>query len=164
MTREQALDRVNDLKGYLTDVDALSNFKEQINELSLEVLGYGVRDCNCRNRYGDTLIKIYNHLKKELPMANEISCRLKRGVLIHFHGDMYTILNLTDDVARAYLAEFPQNAHFFDKLPEELPTKDAEKAEDVVISAENAPQSQENAEVIVDTPKKKKSRKTAKNG
>lgn len=93
-------------------------------------------------------------------MAIEITTRMRRGILIHWQGKHYTSLNITDEVARDYLAKFPQNKHYFEVLP---PAKTEDKTKDVVISTENAPQSQENAEVIVDKPKRRKSRKTAKN-
>lgn len=164
MTRQEALDRVNELKGYLGDEDALLRFQGEINALSLAVLGKAVKKCNCRNRLGDALIEIYRKLKSNEKMRIEITTKMRRGFLIHWDGKVYSCFNITDEVAREYLAKFPQNKHYFEVLPPKAEDKAEDKAENAVNSAENAPQSQENAEVIVDTPKKKKARKTAKNG
>ena len=158
MTRQQALDRVNTLKGHL-DSDALFNYKDEIDALSLAVLGHKVKRCNCRNRYADALIAIYKKLKSNEPMKSEITTRMRRGFLITWKGKHYTCHNITDEVAREYLAEFPQNAKMFDVLPPVV----EEPQEDAVISAENAPQAQENTETKTNTHKRRKSRKTAKN-
>lgn len=158
MTRQQALDRVNELKGHL-DSDALFDFKDEIDALSLAVLGHKVKRCNCRNRYADALIAIYKKLKSNEPMKSEITTRMRRGFLIHWKNQMYSCHNITDEVAREYLEKYPQNAHYF----EVLPPKAEDKAEDAVISAENAADAQENTEVTNNTPKRRKSRKTAKN-
>jgi hypothetical protein len=61
-------------------------------------------------------------------------------------------------VAREYLAEFPQNAKMFEVLPPAV-----EEPQEAAIPAENAADAQENTETINNTPKRKKSRKTAKN-
>lgn len=158
MTRQQALDRVNELKGHL-DSDALFDFKDEIDALSLAVLGYKVKRCNCRDRYADALITIYKKLKNNEPMKSEITTRMRRGFLITWKGKHYTCHNITDEVAREYLAEFPQNAKMFEVLPPAV----EEPQEEAAIPAENAADAQENSETINNTPKRKKSRKTAKN-
>lgn len=159
MTRTEALDRVNELKGHLENDDALFDYKDEIDALSLAVLGHKVKRCNCRNRYADALIAIYKKLKNNEPMKSEITTRMRRGFLITWQGKHYTCHNITDEVAREYLAEFPQNAKMFEVLPPVV----EEPQEEAAIPAENAPQSQENTETINNTPKRKKSRKTAKN-
>lgn len=159
MTRTEALDRVNELKGHLENDDALFDFKDEIDALSLAVLGHKVKRCNCRDRYKDALITIYKKLKNNEPMKSEITTRMRRGFLITWKGKHYTCHNITDEVAREYLAEFPQNEKIFDVLP---PAVD-EPQEEAAIPAENAADAQENTETINNTPKRKKSRKTAKN-
>lgn len=157
MTRTEALDRVNELKGHL-DSDALFDFKDEIDALSLAVLGHKVKRCNCRDRYKDALITIYKKLKSNEPMKSEITTRMRRGFLVTWKGKHYTCHNITDEVAREYLAEFPQNAKMFEVLPPEV-----EEPQETAIPAENAADAQENTETINNTPKRKKSRKTAKN-
>jgi hypothetical protein len=157
MTRTEALDRVNELKGHL-DSDALFDFKDEIDALSLAVLGHKVKRCNCRNRYTDALITIYKKLKNNEPMKSEITTRMRRGFLITWKGKHYTCHNITDEVAREYLAEFPQNAKMFDVLPPAV-----DEPQEAAIPAENAADAQENTEVTNNTPKRRKSRKTAKN-
>ena len=157
MTRTEALDRVNELKGHL-DSDALFDFKDEIDALSLAVLGHKVKRCNCRNRYTDALITIYKKLKNNEPMKSEITTRMRRGFLITWKGKHYTCHNITDEVAREYLAEFPQNAKMFEVLPPAV-----DEPQEAAIPAENAADAQENTETINNTPKRKKSRKTAKN-
>lgn len=159
MTRNEALARVDELKGYLGDEDALLHYKNEINTLSLAVLGKPIKRCNCRNRIGDALIEIYRKLKSNEKMSIEITTKMRRGFLIHWKNQMYSCFNITDEVAREYLEKYPQNAHYF----EVLPPKAEDKAEDVVISAENAAHAQENTEVTNNTPKRRKSRRTAKN-
>lgn len=158
MTRTEALDRVNELKGHL-DSDALFDFRDDINALSLAVLGHKVKRCNCRNRYADALITIYKKLKNNEPMKSEITTRMRRGFLIRWKGKHYTCHNITDEVAREYLAEFPQSAKMFEVLP---PAVD-EPQEKAAISADNSADAQETDETITNTPKRRKSRKTAKN-
>jgi hypothetical protein len=158
MTRTEALDRVNELKGHLDNDDALFDYKDEIDALSLAVLGHKVKRCNCRNRYTDALITIYKKLKNNEPMKSEITTRMRRGFLITWKGKHYTCHNITDEVAREYLAEFPQNAKMFEVLPPAV-----EEPQEAAIPAENAADAQENTETINNTPKRKKSRKTAKN-
>lgn len=47
--------------------------------------------------------------------------KLKRGVVIQLPDttDVYTHVNITDEVAKAYLAKFPQKATLFEVTPEE---------------------------------------------
>ena len=158
MTRTEALDRVNELKGHLDNDDALFDYKDEIDALSLAVLGHKVKRCNCRNRYTDALITIYKKLKNNEPMKSEITTRMRRGFLITWKGKHYTCHNITDEVAREYLAEFPQNAKMFEVLPPAV-----EEPQEAAIPAENAADAQENTVTTNNTPKRKKSRKTAKN-
>lgn len=118
MTRDEALQRVDDLKGFLPNEEALFEFKGEIEELYSIVIGEELAPCNCRNRLCDALITIYSYLKNHDKMRTEIKSRLKRGVLIHYNGEMYTNANLTDEVAIAYVRDFPQNEKFFEAVAE----------------------------------------------
>lgn len=117
MTRDEALRRVDELKGQLGHPIALLTYAEEIERLSMAVLGHGVRRCNCRDRFADALIEIYNYLKTHEEMRSEIKCRLRRGLLLRHDGEFYTSMTITDEVARAYLAEHPENASWFEVLP-----------------------------------------------
>lgn len=161
MTHAEALQRANVLKGHLNNADALSDYKDEINALSVAVLGKAVRKCNCKDRYADALIEVITYLNKHDKIMSEYKAKLKRGILIHYGGEMYTCLNITDDVAVAYLTDFPQNAHFFEVLPDMDEKKEEKNAEEV---AEPAAESAEDAEVDNVAPTAKKTRKTAKKG
>ena len=161
MTHAEALSRANELKGHLGNADALSNYKDEINALSVAVLGKAVRQCNCKDRYADALIEIITYLNKHDKLMSNYKSRLKRGILIHYGGEMYTCLNMTDEVAVAYLSEYPNNAHYFEVLPDMTEKKEESNAEEV---AEPAAESAEDAEVDNVAPTAKKTRKTAKKG
>lgn len=52
--------------------------------------------------------------------------KLKRGVVIQT-ADLegtYTRANITDDVAREYLAKFPNKRNLFEEIPDEVATED----------------------------------------
>ena len=51
-------------------------------------------------------------------MAVHGKATLVRGVLIYHEGVQYTNDNLTDEVARAFLAQFPQREDWFEVLPD----------------------------------------------
>lgn len=63
--------------------------------------------------------------------------KLKRGVVIQVPGttDVYTHVNLTDDVAKAYLEKYPNKVKLFDAIPEEQPE---EQPEDQPLETEDA--------------------------
>ena len=168
MTHAEALQRANVLKGHLNNADVLSDYKDEINALSVAVLGKAVRKCNCKDRYADALIEVITYLNKHDKIMSEYKAKLKRGILIHYDGEMYTCLNITDDVAVAYLTDFPQNAHYFEVLPDMTEKKEENNAEEVAEpaaeSAEDAAESAEDAEVDNVAPTAKKARKTAKKG
>ena len=161
MTHAEALSRANELKGHLGNADALSNYKDEINALSVAVLGKAVRKCNCKDRYADALIEIITYLNKHDKLMSNYKSRLKRGILIHHKGEMYTCLNMTDEVAVAYLSEYPNNAHYFEVLPDMTEKEEENNAEEV---AEPAAESAEPAVVDNAAPTEKKARKTAKKG
>ena len=100
-----------DLRGSLS-----SSEQQEVRELSMRFLGCNVPNCNCRNVYSDYLFLILNKLNN---MKEIIKCnyKLKPGVLIHVGGEAYSNANLTDDVAAAYLAKYP-NTTYFAVVPE----------------------------------------------
>lgn len=50
-------------------------------------------------------------------MAQKSNYRLKNGVVIRYKGMPYTHINITDEVASAYLKENPGHASRFDVIP-----------------------------------------------
>lgn len=82
--------------------------------------------------------------------------KLVRGVVLQWHGTHYTNSNLTDEVARAFLASFPQRKDWFEILPS------ATTAKQVVAEVANEPSAEISAEEQPKTPKKKKSARKRK--
>lgn len=82
--------------------------------------------------------------------------KLVRGVVLQWKGNHYTNSNLTDEVAREFLASFPQRKDWFEILPS------ATTAKQVVAEVANEPSAEVSAENEPTTPKKKKSAKKRK--
>ena len=82
--------------------------------------------------------------------------KLVNGVVLKWQGNHYTNANLTDEVARDFLASFPQRKDWFEILPSATTEKQvvAEVAE--MPSAEVSPESEPT------TPKKKKTARKRK--
>lgn len=95
----------------------------QISELYTEVTGRVIRDCNCRDRWRDAIYEALHYLKTNNRMKEKCNYRLLRGVVIHLSGSsiVYTNDNLTDEVARKFLAENPNAAGRFEHIPAEQP-------------------------------------------
>ena len=49
--------------------------------------------------------------------------RLKNNVVLQFQNNVYTNANLTDEVAEAYLAKYPNTTYFAEKKPIEVSEK-----------------------------------------
>ena len=49
--------------------------------------------------------------------------RLKNNVVLQFQNGVYTNANLTDEVAEAYLAKYPNTTYFVEKQPIEVSEK-----------------------------------------
>lgn len=110
-----------DLASYRADVERLYNI----------VTGQTLRKCNCKDILEDALIEINYKLKKRTEMAK---ARLLNGVVLWFNRKPYTNANLTDKVARDFLAQFPMRTDWFDILPpaEEEKKEDAPQTEEKV--------------------------------
>lgn len=100
--------------------------KQRINLIYNILFGRDVKQCNCKDVYTDSFFQIKSYIKNNKVMKTAL---LKNGVLVHFGGKIYTNANLTDEIARAYLQDFPQNEIDFAKLPEKEkgPEKGPEK-------------------------------------
>lgn len=82
--------------------------------------------------------------------------RLVNGVVLQWKGNHYTNSNLTDEVAREFLASFPQRKDWFAELPS------ATTAKEVVAEVADEPSAEVSAEDEPTTPKKKKSARKRK--
>lgn len=123
--------RFEELRG--GSISGPASYKEAVDALYFEVCGKHLPDCNCKNKVDDALIEIYYYLnKKNIGEIMNKTARLCKGaVLLHvpgFDGVAYNNTNLTDEVARAYLAARPDHASLFEALPEDPKEETAEEA------------------------------------
>lgn len=125
MTRAEAIALYNELSGVMGLTPTPDNVKDKIRRLYEYVTGDKLRRCNCQDLYNDALILITLKIYK---MENR-KYKLKRGVVIQVPGttDVYTHVNLTDDVAKAYLEKYPNKVKLFDAIPEEQPEEQPEE-------------------------------------
>lgn len=158
MTLTEAQAVLKELRGLAPSSNGLADFKARVDALYFAVCGKHLRKCKCKDVINDALIEIQvyiNRQNKKTMNANNHISRLVRGVVLKVGTNHYTNANLTDEVARQFLSEFPQRVDWF----EILPPKDAPKV--VAESAEAAPNNAESAEQTT-TPKKKKSARKRK--
>ena len=89
------------------------------------------------------------------------NAKLVRGVVLQHNGNHYTNANLTDDVAREFLAKFPNRKDWFEVLPSATTAKEvvAEVAETTEKVAEMPPKEVEGENKPVTTKKKKTAKK-----
>lgn len=123
MTNEEALRLYNEVSGVVGYAPIPETIKGYIRRLYKHFVGEPLKRCNCPDMYNDALLLITLKIKKMA--TNEQKYKLKRGVVIQLSGtnDVYTRDNLTDEVAREYLAKFPKKTKLFDAIPEE-PTEE----------------------------------------
>lgn len=122
MTYKEAILIVEDLKGRF-DAPFGSSDKQNIERLYTEVLRKRFVPTSCQQCYHDALIEIYVKLKKDKKMAKVCNYRLKAGFIIScpdfYNGKIFTNENLTDKVAKEYLAKYPKMEDYFQKIPPE---------------------------------------------
>lgn len=130
MTTEAAIQELEELRGIALNGDNLAPYKRRIKALYLQVCGKPLRECNCKNVLKDAIYEIYSLLRHKIKSSDKImeNSRLVMGVVIFWGGTHYTNKNLTDDIARQFLAKFPQRKDWFEKLP----PAEAPKAVDAV--------------------------------
>lgn len=131
MTAPEALTELGRLRQLSEGADD-SVYSDQerawIDSLHRAELGEPVRQCTCRNRYTDAVLELYIKLKRLNKMQKERQYILKRGQLIWYGADAYTCNNLTDEVAAAYLAQHPDAAHRFERIPAAEPAQPVKRA------------------------------------
>lgn len=85
------------------------------------VLGKPFHRTKCNDCYRDAVIEMYLQLTKHGTMIGELQYRLRAGIIIHsplfYGGKVFSNANLTDDIAREYLAMFPNKRSIFDSIP-----------------------------------------------
>ena len=156
MTYEEAQAELTTLRGLAGNTQALATFRERTAALYWAVCRKTLPSCNCRDKWTDALVEIYRKLQQikatETMEQLNTKAQLVRGVVLFWKGNHYTNANLTDEVAREFLAAFPQRANWFAVKPaEETP------AEDVAEAVEETEPAEQPA-----TPAKKKSAKKRK--
>lgn len=149
MTLEGAKIELERLRGIASNGGDLAQHKREIAELYYLTTGKALRECRCKNVLTDALAEIYAKLKTITKMQIERKAKMVCGVVLQWQGNHYTNANITDDVARAFLAQFPERKDWFEILPEDAEGKTP--AKDVEVPA---------AEAV--TPKKKKTAKKRK--
>lgn len=102
--------------GAVDDTALSSTDKADIASLYRTLTGKDIRQCNCRNRYTDAALEIYQILKKK---EMKIEYELKAGVVktIRSTGEVYTNANLTTSVAEKILKACPDDIRFFSHYP-----------------------------------------------
>ena len=93
----------------------------------------------------------------------DTQARLVRGVVLQLNNSHYTNANLTDDVAREFLARFPMRKDWFESLPSATTAKEvvAEVAYTPEKGAEITPK-EDKSESKPNPPTKKKTAKKRK--
>lgn len=127
MTHDEAIALYKELSGVMGVIPTPDSVKDKIRRLYEYVTGWRLRRCNCQDLYNDALIIITLNINK---MENR-KYKLKRGVVIQVPGttEVYTHVNLTDEVARAYLAKYPNKAKLFEAIHQEVEDKAVEDAQ-----------------------------------
>ena len=120
MTHEEAIQLFNSLSGVRDASLIPDEVKNDIRRLYKHVTGEPLRRCNCPDVYNDALIIISLKIKA-LKTMSEQKYKLKRGVVIQLPDttDVYTHVNITDEVAKAYLEKYPQKSSLFEAIPKE---------------------------------------------
>lgn len=133
MTVDEAKKKVDELRERF-DAPFNSSDKECITVLYWEVLGKEIKPTSCQQCYHDALIEIYLYLKREKKMKEKSNFRMRAGFIIccpaFENGKIFTNDNLTDAVAKKYLARFPQNVDMFQQLPDGFDVNALKKAAD----------------------------------
>ena len=157
MTDQEAQAELMILRGLATSGHDLALVRERIDRLYWAVCRKHLRKCRCKNVEKDALLEIYAklmyHHKINKTMAQ---AKLVNGVVLKWQGNHYTNANLTDEVAREFLASFPQRKDWFAELPS------ASTAKEVTAEVANEPSAEVSAENEPTTPKKKKTAKKRK--
>jgi hypothetical protein len=122
MTYNEALTESNELKGYYEN-GSLLHYYERLSALYWAVCRKTIRQCNCPDKYTDALLEIIYRLKKSTEIMTESISRLCGGIVLQIGNKVYTNANLTDEVARKFLTDFPARKDWFSVLPPKVKTE-----------------------------------------
>lgn len=89
---------------------------QEVENLYMKVFGDPLKPCSCKDRIGDALIAIITTLKKTNTIMADREYILKRGVIIHWKGETYSRINMTDEVAKEWAEVYP-NADVWEAKP-----------------------------------------------
>lgn len=157
MTYQEALDRVEELRGHGNAPFSIEQ-KRLIAQMYPEILGKPFRRTACQRCYHDAVIEMAVKLRKEQKMREKCDYHMRAGFIIRCgdfdDGEIYTNANLTNDVAKRYLERFPQKRAMFDRIPEETAETPAEAVKEPTKQVVKP-----SGEKAVKTPAKRKKRK-----
>ena len=108
--------------------------KDTIERTYKAVIGRTFVQTSCQQCYHDAVVEIYYHIKKYGKMAEVKKYNLKAGAIINCpnfqEGKVFSNENLTDEVAAAYLKEYPDQVGLFEtyETPEENETPEEDNA------------------------------------
>lgn len=118
---------ISDLEPRLTSGFTQSD-NVTIRRLYFELLNKQILNTGCRDCYRDAYIEICVFIKKRESMK-KCDYVLKNGVVLRIFGNenIYTNINLTNNVAESYLRKFPDRIDFFFRFPEDWEARTAPK-------------------------------------
>lgn len=145
MTHEEAKRKAEALAP-IVFTDRINDHRAEIAELYMAVCGKTLPTCRCKDKVRDALLLVISTLKKTKKMENGKKTRLCRGFYFWLDGHPYNNNNITDDIARKYLAKNPHHDYLFEVLPD---------AVDAPAEASDAPAK---ASEVSEKPKKGKKR------
>ncbi len=110
------IDFLDEWLGAVDDTALSASDKSSIAATYKNLTGKDIRQCNCRNRYTDAVLEIYQILKKK---EMNIEYELKAGVVktIRSSGEVFTNANLTTAAAEKILKACPEDIRFFARYP-----------------------------------------------
>lgn len=127
MTFDSANIELEELRGIASQGGDLAPYKVKIENLYWQICRKRLRQCNCKDILKDALIECITKLKittpKRFTIMAETKARLVKGVVIQWKYNHYTNANITDEVAREFLAAFPMRTDWFEVLPEKVKTE-----------------------------------------
>lgn len=151
MTDQEAQAELMILRGLAEGGGDLALVRERVDRLYWAVCRKHLRTCKCKNVEKDALLEIYAKLRYHIKTNTTMTqAKLVNGVVLQWKGNHYTNANLTDEVAREFLAMFPQRKDWFEILPSATTDKQ------VVAEVANEPSAEVSAENEPTTPKNKK--------
>lgn len=92
--------------------------KRWISTLYKKEMGETIKECGCKNKYTDAVTLLYLRLRRKGELAENETYTMRAGEIIWLDGNCYSRHNLTDDIAKKYLALHPDAKSKFEKRAE----------------------------------------------